>query len=107
MLTNSVGDLVEERCYEPLGLPHEEAPVSSGVPQATGSRLIGLLTSRELEVLRLMATGETNAGIATHLVISQGTVKSHVKNVLRKLHAANRAQAVSRYFKLVRADSAR
>ena len=53
-----------------------------------------------------MATGETNAGIARQLVISQGTVKSHVKNVLRKLHATNRAQAVSRYFRLVRADGA-
>ncbi|MHB8691428.1 MAG: LuxR C-terminal-related transcriptional regulator [Solirubrobacteraceae bacterium] len=118
-LTNSVGDLVEERCYEPIGLPREdptgiprEDPIGTSrspnaAPPATGSRLAGLLTSRELEVLRLMATGETNAGIATQLVISQGTVKSHVKNVLRKLHAANRAQAVSRYFKLVGADSAR
>ena len=108
-LTNSVGDLVDDRCDEPIGLarPTVDAPGAArppAAPAANGSRLASLLTSRELEVLRLMATGETNAGIAKELVISQGTVKSHVKNVLRKLHATNRAQAVSRYFRLVRPD---
>jgi DNA-binding CsgD family transcriptional regulator len=112
-LTNSVGDLVDDRCDEPLGLARRSAAEEAGAarphvaPAGRGSRLAGLLTSRELEVLRLMATGETNAGIANALVISQGTVKSHVKNVLRKLHATNRAQAVSRYFRLVRADGDR
>ena len=108
-LTDSVGDLVDNRCCEPLGLARgaaesAESNSTAAAPPPTGSRLSGLLTSRELEVLRLMATGETNAGIAKQLVISQGTVKSHVKNVLRKLHATNRAQAVSRYFRLVRSD---
>jgi DNA-binding CsgD family transcriptional regulator len=56
-----------------------------------------VLTSRELDVLRLMATGDTNARIATRLVISEGTVKSHVKHILRKLNAANRAEAVCRW----------
>ena len=110
-LTNSVGDLVDDRCDEPIGLarPGADSPGPArppAAPAANGCRLASLLTSRELEVLRLMATGETNAGIAKELVISQGTVKSHVKNVLRKLHATNRAQAVSRYFRLVRADGA-
>jgi DNA-binding CsgD family transcriptional regulator len=57
-----------------------------------------LLTRRELEVLQLMADGATNDGIATRLVISHGTAKTHVKHILRKLGAANRAEAVSRYF---------
>jgi DNA-binding CsgD family transcriptional regulator len=56
-----------------------------------------LLTPRELEVLRLMARGNTNQGIATALVVAEGTVKYHVKNILRKLRAANRAEAVARY----------
>jgi DNA-binding CsgD family transcriptional regulator len=58
------------------------------------------LTRRELDVLRLMATGETNAGIAGRLVISVGTVKSHVKHILRKLGAANRAEAVCLYLRM-------
>jgi LuxR family transcriptional regulator, regulator of acetate metabolism len=56
-----------------------------------------LLTPRELEVLRLMARGNTNVAIAKALVVAEGTVKYHVKNVLRKLRAANRADAVARY----------
>lgn len=64
------------------------------------SRLDSLLTRREIEVLSLMADGQTNAGIATRLVISEGTVKSHVGHVLRKMRAANRAEAVSRYLRL-------
>lgn len=56
-----------------------------------------VLTSRELEVLRLMANGDTNGRIATRLVISEGTVKSHVKHILRKLNAANRAEAVCKW----------
>jgi DNA-binding CsgD family transcriptional regulator len=56
-----------------------------------------LLTPRELEVLRLMARGNTNLAIAKALVVAEGTVKYHVKNILRKLRAANRADAVARY----------
>nr|WP_200073489.1 LuxR C-terminal-related transcriptional regulator [Saccharopolyspora sp. HNM0986] len=55
------------------------------------------LTRRELEVLARLATGERNAEIATRLFVSEGTVKTHVKSILRKLGAENRAQAVARY----------
>jgi len=57
------------------------------------------LTRRELDVLRLMSGGRTNAQIARRLVIAEGTVKSHVKHILRKLDAANRAEAVSRWLR--------
>lgn len=60
------------------------------------------LTRRELEVLQLMATGDTNARIANRLIVSEGTVKTHVKNILRKLSAANRAEAVARWLNLER-----
>lgn len=51
------------------------------------------LTPRELEVLNLIATGATNQEIASQLCISLHTTKSHVRNILGKLHAANRRQA--------------
>ncbi|MFC8661305.1 LuxR C-terminal-related transcriptional regulator [Streptomyces sp. NPDC057199] len=63
-----------------------------------------LLTAREHEVLALMATGATNNRIADELVITSGTVKSHVKHILRKLGAENRAEAISQYFRLTMAD---
>ncbi len=51
------------------------------------------LSDRELEVLRLIADGASNSSIAGQLVISEKTVKSHVSNILSKLHLADRTQA--------------
>jgi len=51
------------------------------------------LTGRELEILRLIAQGLSNADIMEDLVISENTVKGHVSNILSKLHLANRTQA--------------
>jgi DNA-binding CsgD family transcriptional regulator len=56
---------------------------------------LATLTARELEVLHLMSEGASNASIGEALVISQATVKSHVRHILRKLGAANRTEAVS------------
>jgi NarL family two-component system response regulator LiaR len=53
----------------------------------------GDLTERELEVLRLIARGRSNRQIAEELVISEKTVKTHVSNILSKLHLADRTQA--------------
>src|SRR3954452_2522246 len=53
------------------------------------------LTAREHEVLHLMSDGASNAAIGEALVISQATVKSHVRHILRKLGSANRTEAVS------------
>jgi NarL family two-component system response regulator LiaR len=50
------------------------------------------LTDRELDVLKLIASGLTNHQIADKLVISENTVKGHVSNILSKLHVADRTQ---------------
>ena len=57
------------------------------------SSLFTELTDREAEVLALIARGFTNQKIADDLVISVGTVKGHVSNILSKLHLADRTQA--------------
>jgi len=58
-------------------------------------RLITLLTKREKVVLPLVARGLTNREIATTLVISENTVKVHLRNIMGKLHAHTRQRAVS------------
>jgi LuxR family transcriptional regulator, regulator of acetate metabolism len=70
------------------------------------SRPLALLTAREHEVLRLLSEGAANATIASRLVISEATVKSHVRHILRKLRAANRTEAVIRYQTLTAAQPA-
>ena len=57
------------------------------------------LTAREREVLELMAAGQTNSQIARRLVITEDTAKSHVKRIMRKLRAANRAEAVAAWIR--------
>ncbi len=77
---------------------HDAPPVA--VSLAANSSIENLLSRREIEVVSLMAEGMSNGAIATHLVISEGTVKTHVKHVLRKLKASNRAEAVFRYMRM-------
>jgi DNA-binding NarL/FixJ family response regulator len=54
------------------------------------------LTDREVEVLRLVTTGQRNREIAVELGISENTVKFHLKNIVEKLHAQNRAELAAR-----------
>ena len=68
--------LIEETRQEP-DLPLSEDP----------------LTEREIEVLKLVAQGYTNSDIAEKLVVSSGTIGTHISNILDKLHLANRTQA--------------
>lgn len=90
----------------PEALPPPDPPGRLDVLAATAAfddraAFEGLLTRRELDVLRLLARGETNGAIAAELVISAATVKFHVVNILRKLRASNRAEAAARYHRVV------
>jgi DNA-binding NarL/FixJ family response regulator len=58
-----------------------------------GSDPVSDLTARELDVLRLVASGEPNKQIATELAISERTARTHVSSILRKLHLSSRTQA--------------
>jgi DNA-binding CsgD family transcriptional regulator len=67
--------------------------LATGQAEAHHQSPAGLLSTRELEVLRLLAAGRSNQQIADDLVISLNTVRRHVSNVFDKTGAANRAQA--------------
>lgn len=58
------------------------------------------LSKREMDVLKCLAQGMTSAQIAKNLFISENTVKTHVRHILEKLEASNRAEAVSRAIQL-------
>jgi DNA-binding CsgD family transcriptional regulator/GAF domain-containing protein len=95
--TSELSDRAIDLASERSPTDGDTAPSSQAT---TDGALADLLTRREIDVLKLMVKGETNAGIARALVISEGTVKFHVKNVLRKMQASNRADASSRYLRL-------
>jgi DNA-binding CsgD family transcriptional regulator len=67
------------------------------LPSPAASEIDELLTEREREVLLMIVRGLSNRAIADQLVIKEGTVKSHVKHILRKVGAVNRTEAIARY----------
>ena len=71
-------------------LTQQQSPKSLFVPE-TGATL----TPREVEVLRLLATGASNRAIAAELVVSIPTVKTHVSRILSKLNVQSRARAAA------------
>jgi DNA-binding CsgD family transcriptional regulator len=74
-------------------LPDTDRSRANGTGGATGNAGAPALTSRELEVLRLVAAGQSNREIAAALVISPKTASVHVSNILAKLAAATRTEA--------------
>jgi DNA-binding NarL/FixJ family response regulator len=62
--------------------------------QTNQEALIDPLSPREIEILQLVATGASNKEIADNLIISEGTVKNHLSNILGKLNVRDRMQAV-------------
>ena len=73
--------------------PQVARRLMSSLREGQGSDRISELTSRELDVLRLVAAGEPNKQIAAELVISERTARTHVSRILRKLHLSSRTQA--------------
>jgi DNA-binding NarL/FixJ family response regulator len=75
-----IDPVVARRLMSSLHEARDDAPISE-------------LTSRELDVLRLLAAGKPNKQIAVDLAISERTARTHVSRILRKLHLSSRTQA--------------
>ena len=81
----------------------EILPVDDALPRAVALLRAGEfwsgahlgLTHRESEVLELLVSGHSNKGVASKLVISEDTVKTHVRSVYRKLGASDRSGAIA------------
>lgn len=89
----------EEAEFRAARSSSQEAPRRAG-----DGPLNGAFTRREVDVLELLKTGATNARMAELLVISEGTVKSHLKHIQRKLGATTRSQAVAKYLEITREE---
>jgi DNA-binding CsgD family transcriptional regulator len=80
--------------FERLGAVPDLARIASPMKSGTGGQPYRL-TPRELQVLRLIATGQTNKVIASHLSLSEKTIERHVTNIFAKLDVASRAAATA------------
>lgn len=76
------------------------SPRAHADPVAPEEPRLELLSAREHEVLRILATGASNAAIAERLAIGEGTVRSHLARIGRKLRASGRGEIVARYLRL-------
>ena len=100
------------RTFEDLDATHDADRAAAflrslGVAGRTGPKLVGQLSKREIEVLRLLGEGLTNAEIAARLYISTKTVATHVGNLFAKLQLRNRAEAAAFAHRHLPADAAR
>lgn len=86
-----VSPAMAPRFLSDLGQPAVAAPGERGDRVSPNGETV--LTFREQEILRLVARGHSNAQIAGELLVSENTVKTHIKNILGKLHMKNRSEA--------------
>jgi DNA-binding CsgD family transcriptional regulator len=78
-----------------LAVPGRTDPAARQAPAAVSGEAVSVLTPRELDVLKLVAQGLSNADIARRLVLSEHTVHRHLANILRKLDLSSRAAAAA------------
>jgi DNA-binding NarL/FixJ family response regulator len=82
------------RAFEALGAGPDLARLDARSQQPTAGTRSGL-TAREVEIMRLIATGRTNRAIADELVLSEKTVARHISNIFGKLGLSSRAAATA------------
>lgn len=97
-----LGAHVENHNAKAASVPERGRP-----EQPRESARLARLTTREREVLALLASGATNTQLADRLTVAECTIKSHVKHILHKLGATNRAAAISCYLRETRGDERR
>ena len=85
---------ISRRSASNAGEPIANEPAPQPAPAAASNGTSGL-SPRELDVLRLLPRGMTNQQIARELVVSEPTVATHVRHILQKTGAANRAEAAA------------
>jgi DNA-binding NarL/FixJ family response regulator len=93
-ISQALRQVLDDRAMIDPRVQHHLVEALNAVPAAPDG-----LTTREAEVLALMARGLSNAAIAEHLVITPHTVKTHITHVFAKIGARDRAQAVAYAFK--------
>lgn len=93
-ISQALRQVLDDRAMIDPRVQHHLVEALNAVPAAADG-----LTTREAEVLALMARGLSNAAIAEHLVITPHTVKTHITHVFAKIGARDRAQAVAYAFK--------
>ncbi len=92
VLLGAIQTVMQGRRFLP---PHLVAPLADVIASSPAlKRPQPALSERECDVLRLLATSHTNRVIAEQLCVSEETVRSHIKSILRKLDQPNRTQAV-------------
>ena len=90
-----VKEMSLDRLLEAIRKVHQgEQYVPSEISARMYGRILSQLSTREIEVLRLIAKGLANKEIGTALDVVEGTVKIHVTNILAKLHVSDRTQAI-------------
>jgi len=101
-------DTSREELIQAIGIAHRgQSPLSPSITQAlitsyttlAKAGRTSILSSRQLEILRLIASGATNKEIASKLFLSEATIKRDTKAIFAKLGVADRAQAVSESYK--------